>query len=131
MRAAIKPKVFHRSACPATNERRKMERKNSMKRSPVASFEMLARGVRIEAWSTRKAMTEAAMDSDDGNPDQKQTKKLVSGAIIVPLPNGDRVEAIARKKDYLIRIIRLYDSSSRLNFNSEGSGLHVEGSDVV
>jgi len=108
-----------------------MERKNSMKRSPVASFEMLARGVRIEAWSTRKAMTEAAMDSDDGNPDQKQTKKLVSGAIIVPLPNGDRVEAIARKKDYLIRIIRLYDSSSRLNFNSEGSGLHVEGSDVI
>ena len=77
MRAAIKPKVFHRSACPATNERRKMERKNSMKRSPVASFEMLARGVRIEAWSTRKAMTEAAVDSDDGNPDQKQTKKTL------------------------------------------------------
>jgi len=102
-----------------------------MKEKPVASFEMLSRGWRIEAWSPQKAMAEAVMDRDDDNPDQKGTKKLVSRAIIVPLPNGSCVEAIARKKDYLIRIIDLYDSSSRLNFNSEGSGLHVEGSDVV
>ena len=102
-----------------------------MNGTPVARFAIPSQGLRIEACSPQKPMTEAAMDNDDPHSDQKETKKLVSGGIIMPLPNGNCVEAIARKKDYLIRIIVLYDSSSRLNFNSEGSGLHVEGSDVV